>query len=173
MTMTEKIFTVLSAECKLNDEAEVHRYVMNRRQQSLKQHIDNVFPIKEPGERGGDPKKFFTKLTPKNRNHDGKIRANTREELEEKIIAFYLQIQNDENVTVKDILLRAVDENTKTGKRTIQRFEKRLSDLSKIKLNNLDEKAIRKALENVAFPKDKDGKIIEEKKFLKRNLTKQ
>ena len=62
---------------------------------------------------------------------------------------------------------------TTRKKRTIQRFEKRLSDLSKIKLNNLDEKAIRKALENVAFPKDKDGKIIEEKKFLKRNLTKQ
>lgn len=165
MNLNEKILKALQDECKLEAEVEVHRYVMNRRQQIIKMHIENVFPIREPGEKGGDPKKFFTKLTPKNRNHDGKIRANTREELEDKIIAYYLQIQKDESVTVRDILLKAVDENTKTGKRTIQRFDKRLFSLAKMKISNLDEKAIRNALDEIAFPRDKNGKIIDSQKI--------
>lgn len=165
MNLSEKVLSALQKECKLDSEAEVHRYVMNRREQIIKAHIENVFPIREPGEKGGDPKKFFTKLTPKNRNHDGKIRASTREELEDKIVAHYLQIQKDESVTVREILLKAVDENTKTGRRTVQRFDKRLASLAKVKISSLDERAIRNALDAIAFPKDKNGSVIEDKKI--------
>lgn len=143
----KQIFTKLAMECRLEGEALVG-YIMTQKQKIITEHIENVFPIKEPGERGGDPRRWFTKLTPKDRNHDGKIRANSREELEEKIVCFYLNIRTSER-TVRDVLLEAVDINTPTGLRTVQRFDKRLPSLAKLPLSRLDERAIRGALEEV------------------------
>lgn len=153
MTLNERILNKLTEECILTDRVQVAEYANMRRQQILKNHIENVFPIKEPGERGGDPQKWLTKLTPHNRNHSGVIRANTREDLEAKILAFYLDIEAADKRTVRDILLKAVDDSSKTGHRTVQRFDKRLSSLSKIKVSQLNEKDIRNALNDVVASK--------------------
>lgn len=100
-----------------------------------------------PGEKGVDKTKWLTILTPTNRNHDGKIRANSREELEEKIIAYYLKLQDDTKLTVREMLIKAVGpEHNDTVLRLLQRFDKHLSVLSNIKISSLDEKAIRHAL---------------------------
>lgn len=151
--MRNKIFEKLKNECKLEDEVQIQEYIMNRKKQIIQTHIDNVFPIKEPNEKGGHPKYFLTKLTPKNKNKDGKIYASTREELEERIIAYYLDIQKDTVQTVRDILLKAVDNEAKTGRRTIQRFDKHFSALGKIKIKNLTEKHIRSALDTLLAEK--------------------
>ena len=151
MTLSEKISTKLKNECKISDEARVHDYVMIRKAEILNNHVNNVCRIYEPGE--GGQRYYMTKLTPKDRNHAGKIYAKTKEELEDKIIAHYLQIQNDDKITVRSTLVKALggDESNfnKTSKRTIQRFDKSLSDLAKIKISQLSEGDIRAALDKV------------------------
>lgn len=137
--LKEKILQKLSSECILYDEAQVDNYVKKRYQLIIDNHIHNVFPIKAPGEKGGDPSKWFTKLTPKNRNHDGKIRAKSREELEDLIVAHYIKIDKQKKDTVRSILLKTIDADSKTGLRALQRFDKWLYPLSKININDLNE----------------------------------
>ncbi len=144
-----KISTALSAECKLTEEAQVHDYVVNRIRDILNNHVDHVCKIYEPGE--GGQNYYMTKLTPKDRNHAGKIYAKTRQDLENQIIAFYLQIQADEKVTVRDILIEELGGSeeafSKTSKRTFQRFNKNMSELGDLKIGDLSEKSIREALD--------------------------
>ena len=52
-----QIFTKLASECRLEGEALVG-YTMTKKQKIITEHIENVFPIKEPGERGGDPRRL-------------------------------------------------------------------------------------------------------------------
>ena len=147
------ILAKLAEECKLTDTARIHDEVMKRYDKIVNEHINNVFPIKEPGEKGGDPCKWLTKMTPHNRNHDGKIRANSRKELEDKIVAYYLDIQANDNVTIRRLLVDALggDETSlgATAKRTLQRFDKHLSSLGKIKVSQLQESDIRAALDKM------------------------
>ncbi len=147
--LLNKISTTLSHECKLLDETLILEYVMNRKNAILQDHIINVCRIYEPGE--GGQNYFMTKLTPKDRNHAGKIYAKTKEELENKIIAYYLDIQEENKITVRKALIAALggDEGSfrKTPKRTLQRFDKNLSSLGQIKLSSLTETDIRNALD--------------------------
>lgn len=140
------ILKTLTDECMLLDKVQVEDYIMNRRDQIIKNHIDNVFPIKEPGERGGNPKYWMTKLDPHNRKNDHKIYGKDEDELKTKIIAYYLSIDDESKLTVREALLKAVDDSTETGLRLRQRFDKHLSSLSKVKVSSLSEKHIRNAL---------------------------
>lgn len=149
----EKIHSLLLSECSwatLDSEAQVC-YIEMRKQQIIKMHIENVFPIKEPGERGGDPKKWFTKLTPKDRNHDGKIRASSREELELKIITHFLESQKTNNV--RNLLEKAVDSSSDTGTRSLQRFDKRLPSLADLDISEMNKDVIWTALETLVKSK--------------------
>ena len=146
-----KILLHLAEECKLEDEAQVQNYIMNRKESILKNHINTVCKIYKPGE--GGQHYFMTKLTPKNRNHAGKIYAKTQEELENKILAHYLKIEEDDKITVRETLLASVGDITnkknKTGIRTVQRFDKHFSMLSNVKLSSLSEDHIRRALDAI------------------------
>lgn len=147
MEIKEKILQHLTEECMLTDKAEVEEYVTKRKNNIIKQHIENVFPIREPGEKGGHPNYWMSKLNPHNRNHCKPIYAKTKEELENKIIAYYLKISDDSHLTVNQVLHMAVDENTPTGKRICQRFDKNLAPLSNIAIKDLGETSLRNALD--------------------------
>lgn len=163
MTLHEKISTKLSNECMLYDKAQVQEYIMNRRKQIIETHYNEVCKLYCPGE--GGQKYYMTKLTPKDRNHSGKIYAKTQEELEEKILAYYLQIMEDSACTVRNTLLQAVgdvtDKKNKTGIRIMQRFDKHLSCLSQISISDLCEADIRAALDALLGTKPK----LTEKEF--------
>ncbi len=155
ITLGIKISTFLLQECKLSDKALVQTYIMNRRDAILSEHINNVDSIHEPGY--GGLGYYTTKLTPKNRNHNGLIYAKTKEDLENKIIAYYLHIREDETVTVRRALVNALggDESNfaKTPKRTIQRFDRNLAHLSQVKVSQLTESDIRAALDKLVATK--------------------
>ncbi|MDO4509287.1 MAG: site-specific integrase [Lachnospiraceae bacterium] len=163
MTLREKISTFLSIECMLNDKAQVQEYIMNRKQSILSNHINNVCRIYEPGEAG--QKYYMTKLNPKDRNHAGKIYAKTKEELEEKIIGYYLKIYDEEKVTIRQALINALggDESnlTKTAKRTLQRFDKNLEYMSHLKITQLTETQIRQALDTLVSRKPTEKEFNE------------
>lgn len=163
ITISSRISTILENECMLTDKAQVQVYIMNRKQSILQNHIKNVCRIYEPGE--GGQKYYMTKLTPKDRNHAGKIYAKTKEELEEKVIAFYLKIQNEEKVTLRQLLVQALGGNekefTKTAKRTLQRFDRNLSCLASIKSAHLTEANIRQALDFLATSKPTEKEFNE------------
>ncbi len=155
MSLELIISTTLSKECRLTDKALIQTYVMDRRDAILSEHINNVDTIHEPGYAGLGY--YTTKLTPKNRNHNGLIYAKTKADLENKIIAYYLHIQEDETITVRKALIKALggDESSfaKTPKRTIQRFDKNLAQLSHVKLSQLTESDIRAALDKLVATK--------------------
>ena len=46
MEIKEKILKHLTEECMLKDKAEVEEYVTKRKKYIIKQHIENVFPIR-------------------------------------------------------------------------------------------------------------------------------
>lgn len=149
MSLNEKITQILSNECKLEEAAEVHRYVMNRRQQVIKHHINNVYPIKEPCS-GWNARYYYTKLTPKIRGHEHKVYGKTQDEVEDKIVAYYLKIQDDNKITLEKLLLQAIRiEREETGKRKIQRFHKWFPSLCKLPASRLSEEQLRKAIEEV------------------------
>ena len=149
MTLSQRISTTISNECKLTDKALIQTYIMNRKDAILSEHINNVDTIHEPGY--GGLSYYSTKLTPKNRNHNGLIYAKTKEDLENKIIAYYLDIQEENKITVRMALIAALGGNEdyfdKTPKRTLQRFDKNFGSLSQIRLSNLNEADIRNALD--------------------------
>ncbi|MCR5591674.1 MAG: site-specific integrase [Lachnospiraceae bacterium] len=163
MNIEAKISTIISEECKLTDKALIQTYIMNRRDAILSEHINNVDQIHEPGYAGF--KYYTTKLTPKNRNHSGLIYAKTKEELETKIIAYYLQVKDEACLTVRKALVSALggDEYSfgKTPRRTLQRFDKNLSDLSQVKVSQLTEADIRKALDKLVSTKPTEKEFNE------------
>ncbi len=149
MRIRNRIFTKLASECMLKDEAGVIEYVNRRQTEILRQHIDNISPIKAPGEKGGRPDYWMTKLDPKNRKHPHPIYAKTEEELKEKILAHYLEIEEEKKLTVREALLRAVDETSKTGHRSVQRFDKNCSMISSVTISSLNEGIIRVMLDSI------------------------
>ena len=109
-----KILLHLTEECRLENKAQVQNYIMNRKESILINHINTVCKIYKPGE--GGQHYFMTKLTPKNRNHVGKIYAKTQEELENKILAHYLKIEEEVKITVRETLLASVGDIDKKNK---------------------------------------------------------
>lgn len=149
MNLAHKIVEKLTKECKLKDEAQALIYVMTRRQQILEHHTSNVCKI-HLGTKGVSKKEYyFTKMTPDDRKHPTMITCNTREGLEDKIVAYYLKIQKEQKITLRNILLKAIDINTGTGARTLQRFDKRLSSLADIPITKLTDKHIKDALSSI------------------------
>ena len=147
MELQDKIFIYFKKECKLSDEAQIRDYMNKRQKQILDNHYHNVCRLYLPGE--GGTKYYSTKLTPKDRTKQNKIYSTTLEGLEDKIIAYYLKIEADSKITVRSILLKAVDADSKTGKRTLQRFDKHLSCLAKIPIASLSEEHIKNALASI------------------------
>ena len=119
--------------------------IMKKRDSIIKNHINNVFPIKEASDKGKTI--YYTKLTPHIHGHEGKITAKDRDNLIEKIIAYYLEIDYFNRFTVYQILEMAIDELTpETALRHRQLFKKYFSTLSNKKICMLTEKDIRDCL---------------------------
>ena len=70
----------LASKCKIIDESEVNDYVTKREREILKEHIENVNPIKAPGQKGGRKDYYTTKLEPGNRRHCHPLYGRTLED---------------------------------------------------------------------------------------------
>ncbi len=150
MELKEKISNYLRNECKLEDESSVNEYIMKRKDSILQNHIDNVYPIKAPGEGWKNQRYYWTKLTPQYRGREHKIYAKTREELKPKIIAHYLNILDDRKLTLEKLLLTAIQsDRPETGLRKYQRFCKWFPSLHKCTASDLTEFKLRNAIEEM------------------------
>lgn len=150
MKLEEKILLKLEYECKLKDETSSINYIMKRKEEIIQNHITNVCRIYKPGEGGKTNKYYFTKLTPHIRGNEHKIYSKTVEELENKIVAYYLQIQEEKNLTLSKILDLAIQSEKKsTGLRKVQRLNKWFSPISNISISQLTETKVRESLERI------------------------
>ena len=132
----------------INGEELTQDYVMNKRNRILKNHIENVYPIKKMYDRGKE--KYYTKLTPGENNHATKVSARSLEELEDKIIAYYIELDLRNRTTVSDILERAIAElEPLTAVRHRQIFNKRFSSIKDKKISALSEEDIRGCLQEM------------------------
>lgn len=110
----------------------------------LQTHLDNVYPIKRTSTG------YYTKLNPKDRNHSGKISAKTKEDLEAKIIAYYLEIQN-KSYTFKQIMDFVVEEykstnQEPTGIRHRQALSKYFEEFMELEVSKLTQKQLEEKL---------------------------
>lgn len=133
--------------CFYNLEA-VMKTIEKKKQEIIQNHVQNVYPIKAL--RKGDKITFYTKLTPKNRNHSGKITAKNEADLKLKIIAYYENI-NINNITFSELIgLLKKEYETKnqadTGLRHKQIFNQYFSDLSNTKVNKVTASTVTNAL---------------------------
>ena len=150
MKLEEKILMKLRNECNLVDEVSVHNYIMKRKEEIVKKHIETVYPIYKPGEGWKGNKYYFTKLTPKDRQHENKVYGKTLKELENKIVAYYLNILDDKKLTLEKILSQAIlSEKEETGKRKLQRLRKWFPAICNISVSRLTEENLRKSIEEV------------------------
>ena len=156
--LQNRILKKVVDECIVKSVVEVKEYMTKRQKDLLDKHVQNVSPIKAPGEKGGNKTYWMTKLEPKNRNNCKPIYGKTKEELEAKIVAYYLGIERDEKTTVREVLVKALGgadvENPKTtlttGRRSLLRFDKRLnSTIGSIPIKSLNEGHIRHALDYI------------------------
>lgn len=150
MKLEEKILMKLRNECKLEDETSSENYVMKRRNEIIKNHVENVCQIYKPEEGWRGNKYYFTKLTPNVRGNEHKVYGKTEEEVEDKIVAYYLRIHEDKKLTLEKILLLAIrTEKEETGKRKVQRLRKWFPSICNISITKLNEEKLRKAVEEV------------------------
>ena len=131
-----------------NEEVAAIEYTMNRKEAILKKHTSNVYEIKMM--KKGGKEVYYTKMDPSNRNHCHMICAVNKEDLEDKIIAYYLGIETTCKLTVRKVLDLAISELSEdTAERHRQRFDKHLSTLNDIMISHLSEDKIRSCLQNI------------------------
>ena len=105
-----------------------------------------VYPVLSTGERNTTT--YYTKLNPKHRGHESKISSRNIEDLYDKIVAYYLDIETRNKTTIKDILEMAIEDLTPlTATRHRQIFAKHFSSISRLKISELSEKDIRNCLQ--------------------------
>lgn len=165
MKSDEIILKRLLEDGNVNGMAEVIETVTKKKSELLKQHIDTVYPIKAPGETGGNKRYWMTKMEPKDRNHCKPLYAPSKEQLEEKILLYYLEHPTaNQAYTVREAVVEALGGDDvlnaktalKTGRRTYQRWLKYFdASLGDIQLDKLSEEDIRKALSAVISADDK------------------
>ena len=144
-SLQEQIDRVILKQGIINDEELTHDYVMNKREKIIDNHIKNVYPIKTVMDRGKES--FYTKLNPGTNNHAHKISAKNLEDLEAKIIAYYLEIDYRNKTTVYDILEMAVmDLEPLTAARHRQLLDKHFLKIKYKKLSELSETDIKECL---------------------------
>ena len=148
---------------------EIMKAINKRKKEIINNHINNVYPIKEL--KKGDSVFFYTKLTPKDRNHSGKITAKNEEELNLKIIAYY------ENLSIKPTTLSELVEKLKaqyesnnkldTGIRHTQIFNQYFSHLADVSIDKLTVKMINDSLNNLLKQGIKEQGFINAKTTLR------
>lgn len=144
---------------KGTSQEDVMKVTEKKKQEILQSHLDNVYPIKNI-EKNGEVIGYYTKTNPKSRNHAGKISATTREDLEVKIIAYYLNLMQTDYTM--DEILNFVYENylktdqKATGTRHVQRFDRYFSELANVKTKNLTKEQIEEQLTKIVQRKPEE-----------------
>lgn len=130
------------------DDMAAEEYAMQKREKILKKHTSSVYPIKMTVK--GGRTLYYTKLDPANRNNNHAIYAVQKEDLEDKIVAYYLGVEMTNKLTVKIVLELAIADLTDdTAKRHRQLFNKHFSEFKNTKMSRLSENDIRTALQNI------------------------
>ena len=131
-----------------NEDVSALEFAMDKKKKILKKHTSDVYPIKQM-EKGGR-QVFYTKLDPGNRKHSHLIYSANVEDLEDKIIAYYIGIELSAKITVEDIMELAASElKPETAERHRQLFKKHFSNIAHIKVSCLSETDIRGVLQNM------------------------
>lgn len=147
MNLEQKILQKISCEFSIEDTELLQKYIMRRKETILKNHINNVCKIYAPTGNEGAKRYWMTKLTPTNRAKQQPIYAKTEEELNNKIIAFYLKIENESKHTMGSILDLACENlSDSNSKRIKQFFYYNIPQLEKIKIADLTESILENAL---------------------------
>lgn len=130
---------------------EIMKTIEKRKNQIISNHINNVYPIKEL--KKGDAITFYTKLTPKNRNHSGKITAKNEGDLKLKIIAYYENISLNRITFAELIEILKVEYKNQnqedTGIRHKQFFYQYFPNFANIQVDELTKKMINDSLNNL------------------------
>lgn len=118
----------------------------------IQAHINNVYPIKEI-RKGDTITGYYTKMTPSDRNHSGKITAKTIEELKLKILAKHYELTLYD-YTCRDILNFVVADyyangQSATGDTHRQNFNRCFPQLEDVKINQLSYDVIENALDKL------------------------
>lgn len=125
--------TLIQEYISSNEEVAAEEYILNKKEKIIKKHTSTVYGIKKM--KRGDGELYYTKLDPTNRNHCHMICAVTKEDLEDKIVAYYLGVEATNKLTVGIVLELAIAElTTDTAERHSQLFNKHFSDLKNIKV---------------------------------------
>lgn len=112
--------------------------IEKRKNKIISNHINNVYPIKKI--KKGNVLYFYTKLTPLNRNHSGKVTAKSEDDLKLKIIAYYENISINK-ITLSELVNKLEHQYKEIGKedtgiRHRQVFNQYFKDLSNIQVDN-------------------------------------
>lgn len=143
-----KIENFLYQDCINNHEEVTRDNIMKKRDIIITKHINEVYPVLSTGE--GSKQTYYTKLKPGVRGHEAKISAKNLDDLYDKIVAYYLEIEIRNKTTVHDVLEMAiVDLNPLTASRHRQIFDKNFSLISNKKIAELSEKDIRDCLQGM------------------------
>lgn len=146
--LSTQIDNQLMKRAIIENEEVTRETIMKKRERILKNHIENVFPIKEYVT--GGKTYYYTKLNPTDRNHSKKISSISLEDVELKIIAYYLDIEISNRNTVWDILVASVADSTPaTALRHKQTFKKYFSSIKNTKVSRLDENKLRECLQTM------------------------
>lgn len=147
-TLSIIINNFLISQCILNNEEVAHDNIMKKREAIVQKHINTVYPIKELF--NGGKRLYYTKLQPNNRGHERKISSKSMDDLHNKIIAYYLEIEYQNKTTISDVLEMALlDLTPETASRHRQIFNKHFSMLGPIKVAQLTENDVRECLQSM------------------------
>ncbi|MCR4750209.1 MAG: site-specific integrase [Lachnospiraceae bacterium] len=140
-----QIDSLLLKRAIMNGEELTHDSIMTKREKIISNHINNVYPILTVKDRGKEV--YYTKLTPNTNNHAHKISSKNLDDLKQKIIAYYLEIDYREKTTIGDVLEMAIrDLEPLTAVRHRQLLDKYFSSIKDKKLKELSEKDIQDCL---------------------------
>lgn len=126
--------------------------IEKEKERIIQAHINNVYPIKEI-RKGDTITGYYTKMTPSDRNHSGKITAKTIEELKLKILAKHYELTLFD-YTCRDILNFVVADyyangQSATGDTHRQNFNRCFLQLADVKINQLSYNIIESALDKL------------------------
>lgn len=157
--MEENLLQILSNDINIDDRELLKLITMRKNSKILKNHVENVCKIYPPTGLEGAKRYWMTKLTPKEKNKSF-VYGKTKEEIESKIVSYYINLESEISLTVKEIFnLAYKNAKQETRERAEDFFFSNLKVLENIPINKLIEKDLETALDSLL------GMTIKEKEF--------
>ena len=157
----ESILQNLQSKFNIYDKELLIILFMTKKEKIIDNHINNVCKVYPPTGDTGAKRYYMTKLTPKDKSNKHIIYGKTQEEIELKILSFYMNLEEEnKSKTFIEILNLAYESSKKdTRNRALNHFYSNLKSLEFIKINKLNEDDISNALDKLI------GLKIKEKEF--------